>query len=153
MIYKWLAKLNLKVTHLSSLPTFNKSNHTFCGLCQSHLDVSKESIKNPYFFSLIFRFSFFLFIITYNYIRNARKAKFSYLVYLAQVMHIFNRGYRVCIFHDSHTFSITGYTIMSTVCLTERGRFNKIKIHILYLLFVISLALVLVAGWVPKYLL
>lgn len=73
--------------------------------------------------------------------------------YLVQVMHIFNTGYRLCIFYDSHIFSITGYTIMSTACLIECGRFSKIKTQIIYLLFVISLALVLVAGFVPKYLL
>lgn len=63
-------------------------------------------------------------------------------------MQMFNTGYRLCIFHDSHTFST-----MSTVCLIEYGRFNKIKLQTVYLRFVISLALVLVAGFVPKYLL
>ena len=80
--------------------------------------------------------------------------KQSFHKYLEQFTHIFNTGYRLCIFHDSHTFSIIGYTIISTVSIsTECRRFNKIKIQIAYLLFVISLALVLVAGFVPKYLL
>lgn len=79
--------------------------------------------------------------------------KQSFHKYLVHVMHMFNTGYRLCIFHDSHTFSITGYTTMSTVCLIEYGRFNKNKPQTVYLRFVISLALVLVAGYVPKYLL